>query len=171
MASIEKIQKKVVNNFNGTINHYYHYEAPVTYNGPVNFGADREASTQPQTAYTDEVVARALLNITGKGKALDSKQKWAGAHWLLRWVSNYPVRPLDFCERINRLPFEEELEIKCEYNNIRALSTLSFMNEDPRQLDSVRYSKNDEQVFHQLKSVVVALSQELQKFMVPSTGI
>ncbi len=162
--------KKIENYFQGATIHNLVINGTMNRNGTENYYAGGAETAPKQTAYTDEVVARALLNITGKGKALDSKQKWAGAHWLLRWVSNYPVRPLDFCERINGLPFEEELEIKCEYNNIRSLSTLSFLNEDPRQLDSVRYSKNDEQVFYQLKSVVVALSQELQKLKDPSTG-
>ena len=50
---------------------------------------------------------------------------------------------------------------QCEYNNIRALSTLSFMNEDARKLEDVRYSKNDEQIFFQMRTVVVALQEEL----------
>ena len=36
------------------------------------------------------------------------------------------------------------------------------MNEDPRNMDQVRYNKNDEQIFFQLRSVVVALREELQ---------
>lgn len=113
--------------------------------------------------YSDSQVARALCNIVGKGKAIDSKQKWAGAHWLLRWLCDFPARPFDFCERVNSLPLPEELEIKCEYHNIRQLSTLSFMNEDPRNMESVKYNKNDENVFFQMREVVTALSQELQK--------
>lgn len=113
--------------------------------------------------YTDKQVAAALLNIIGKNKAIDSKQKWAGAHWYLRWVCNYPAKAQDFCTRINQLPFDEEPEIKCEYNNIRALSTLSFMNEDPEHLETVKYSKNDEPAFFQMREVVVALERELSK--------
>ena len=113
--------------------------------------------------YTDGQVAAALLNIIGKNKPIDSKQKWAGAHWYLRWVCNYPAKAQDFCMRINQLPFHEEPEIKCEYNNIRALSTLSFMNEDPEHLESVKYSKHDEAAFFQMREVVVALRGELKK--------
>ncbi len=113
--------------------------------------------------YSDSQVARALCNIVGKGKPIDSKQKWAGAHWLLRWLCDFPTRPFDFCERINSLPLPEELEIKCDYQNIRQLSTLTFMNEDPRNMESVKYNKNDANVFFQMREVVMALSQELQK--------
>ena len=35
--------------------------------------------------YSDAQVCTALSNIVGKGKAIDSKQKWAGALWLLHW--------------------------------------------------------------------------------------
>ena len=75
---------------------------------------------------------------------------------------DYPSRAFDFCEKIKSLPFHEEPEIACEYNNIRPLSTLSFMNEDPRQMENVKYSKNDENVFFQMKNVVNALRRELQ---------
>ena len=51
---------------------------------------------------------------------------------------------------------------KCDYWNIREISTLSFLNEDPRQMEGVRYSKNDEAVFMQLREVVWALQRELK---------
>ena len=111
--------------------------------------------------YSDEQVATALVNIVGKNKPIDSKQKWAGAQWFLRWECNYPAKALDFCNKISSLALPEDLEFQCEYNNIRALSTLSFMNEDARKLEQVKYSKNDEQLFFQMRTVVVALREEL----------
>ena len=111
--------------------------------------------------YSDEQVATALANLVGKNKPIDSKQKWAGAQWFLRWECNYPAKALDFCNKISSLPLPEDLEFQCEYNNIRALSTLSFMNEDARKLEQVKYSKNDEQIFFQMRTVVVALREEL----------
>ena len=119
-------------------------------------------SSNSQIRYTDEQVATALTNIVGKNKAIDSKQKWAGAQWFLRWECNYPAKALDFCNKISSLPLPEDLEFQCEYNNIRALSTLSFMNEDARKLEQVKYSKNDEAVFFQMREVVNALQRELQ---------
>ena len=111
--------------------------------------------------YSDAQIARAIEAICGDGKALDTKQKWAGVHWLLRWECNFPARPKEFCERIARLPLCEDLAYKCDYRNIREISTLSFLNEDPRQMEGVRYSKNDEAVFMQLREVVWALQREL----------
>lgn len=131
--------------------------------GTMNIDNHMGEDEKRSEAYTDKQVATALMNIIGKNKPIDSKQKWAGAHWFLRWVCNYPAKPQDFCTRINQLPFEVEPEFKCEYNNIRALSTLSFMNEDPEHLESVKYSKHDEAAFFQMREVVVALRGELKK--------
>lgn len=131
----------------------------VTYNGTV-YNGQRE---QEEVEYTDEEIAMALANINGKNKAIDSKQKWAGAHWGLRWLCNYPTKAQDFCDKIDSLPMPDDLEFKCDYRNIREISTLSFMNEDARHLDNVRYSKADESVFLQMKEVVTALYSELRK--------
>ncbi len=122
-----------------------------------------EKKETKQEGYTDKEVANALVNIIGKGKPIDTKGKWAGALWMLRWECNYPARAQEFCERIKQLPLPDGLEFPCEYNNIRLLATLSFMNEDPRQMEKVRYSANDEKVFFQMKEVAVALGQELRK--------
>ena len=122
-----------------------------------------EKKETKQEGYTDKEVANALANIIGKGKPIDTKGKWAGALWMLRWECNYPARAQEFCERIKQLPLPDGLEFPCEYNNIRLLATLSFMNEDPRQMEKVRYSANDEKVFFQMKEVAVALGQELRK--------
>jgi hypothetical protein len=37
------------------------------------------------------------------------------------------------------------------------------MDEDARHLETVRYSKNDELIFQQMKGVVIALREELRK--------
>ena len=120
--------------------------------------------------FTDEQIARAIEHIVGKGKAVDSKQKWAGVYWYLRWACNFPLNARQACDRINQLPFSRELEYGCDYNNIRALTTLSFLNENPEQMDAVRYSKGDEQAFFQLREVVVALKDELARVARPKIG-
>mgnify|MGYP007069923172 CR=1 FL=1 len=120
-----------------------------------------EQMRQPQ--YSDEQVARALSRIVGRGKPIDTKRKWAGAIWLLQWVCNYPLNTRQACERINQLPLPLNLEYACDYRNVRELTTLSFLKEDARHLDSVKYSKNDEYAFLEMKKVVIALEQELDK--------
>ncbi len=153
----------IVNYFQGaTIHNVNFISGSVTKNGGEHYYSS-SAEKQNNSTYSDEQIARALTNVVGAGKPIDSKQKWAGAMWLLRWRCNFPVKAQEFCQRINALPFEEEPQIKCEYNNIRLLSTLSFMNQDARELEAVKYSKQDEHIFFQLREVVVELDKELQK--------
>ncbi len=113
--------------------------------------------------YTDEQIAVALLNIVGKGKTIDSKQKWGGVQWHLIWSCNYPTHAKQFCERVLLLPGAEKLEIGCFYNNIRQNSTLSFMYQDPRGMAGVMCNKQDRAAFLQAREVVIALEVELQK--------
>ena len=76
---------------------------------------------------------------------------------------NYPAKALAFCAKIATLSLPDNIEYACDYNNIRSLATLSFLNEDPRDLEKVKYSNNDQQAFFQLRSVVIALAEELEK--------
>ena len=124
--------------------------------------ADR-CPTTARKGYTDEQVARAIEAICGEGKPLDTKVKWAAVYWYLRWQCNYPVKGLEFCERIASLPFTKKLDPECGYENIRKLVTLSFMNQDARQLDRVKPSRSDEAVYKQCRAVVISLSEELAK--------
>lgn len=57
-------------------------------------------------------------------------------------------------------PSEEIVIVGSRYG---ALATLSFMNEDARYLDKVRFSRDDEPVFMQMRDVVNALRAELVK--------
>ena len=147
---------------------YNYFEGATIHNLVINGNLSKSGNeyynnTGEKPQYSDAQVCKALCNIVGKGKPIDSKQKWAGALWLLHWRCGYPVKAQDFCERIEALPLPEDLEYKCDYRNIRELATLSFIGEDATHMDSVRYSKNDEVVFRQLRSVALALDNELSR--------
>lgn len=156
---------RFVNYFEGATIHNIVINGTMTRQGDEHYYS-KEAMAQ--NSYSDEVVAQALVNITGKGRPIDSKQKWAGALWVLRWECNYPAKALEFCERISQLPLPEDLPYRCEYNNIRPLATLSFLNADPRDMEHVKYSKNDEATFIQLREVAMALLFELRKAAYPT---
>ena len=129
-----------------------------TINGNVYYG--QNVTEKPKA--TDEQVAQALTNIVGKGKPIDSKQKWTGALWMLHWMCGYPIKANEFCTRIEQLPLPSDLEFKCDYRNIRELATLSFISQDATQMDKVVPSKNDVSVFQQMRSVALAVAQELR---------
>ena len=134
----------------------------ITINGGVHLGSNTTTG-----GFSDEQIAQALAACVGKGKVIDNKQKWAGAYWYLRWACNFPVDAQKFCSRVKDLPFEKELEYQCEYRNIRELTTLSFMDQDPRKMEKVQYSKNDEKVFSQCREVALKLAEELGKAYLP----
>ena len=114
-------------------------------------------------AYSDKQVAQVLEASAGKGLIIDAKWKWAGAYWLLRWACNYPVDAKDFCKKIGSLDMDIAAEYECSYESIRKICTLSFMDYDPRRMDSVRVSKNDQGMFSQCREIVLKLVDELEK--------
>ncbi len=120
-------------------------------------------SNHKQNGYTDEQIAQAIEQICGKDKPLNIKQLWAGVYWCLRWYCNFPVKGTDFCDRVKTLPFSKKLDPECDYNNIRRQITMSFMNQDCREMEKVKPSRDDEQYFILCRTIVIALVQELGK--------
>ena len=114
-------------------------------------------------AYSDKLVAQVLEASAGKGLIIDAKWKWAGAYWLLRWACNYPVDAKEFCKKIGSLDMDIPSEYECSYESIRKICTLSFMDYDPRRMDTVRVSKNDQGMFSQCREIVLKLVDEFGK--------
>ena len=117
--------------------------------------------------YSDAQVAEALESLVGKGQVIDAKWKWAAVYWYLRWTCNYPVDVKEFCVRIKRLELAIPDDCDCSYESIRKICTLSFMNYDPRWMDVVRVSKNDQSMFSQCREIVLKLAEELGKTGLP----
>ena len=134
----------------------------ITINGGVHLGTNTAAG-----GFTDEQIAKALAACVGKGKVIDFKQKWAGAYWYLRWACNYPVDVQKFCEKVKSLPYDKPLEIACEYNNIRRLCTCSFMDYDVRDIEKVKVSSMDQDVFSWCREIALKLAEELGKKYLP----
>ena len=114
-------------------------------------------------AFSDEQVTEALESCVGKGQVIDAKWKWAGAYWLLRWACNYPVDAKEFCQKIKSLELDIAAEYECSYESIRKICTLSFMDYDPRRMDVVRVSKNDQGMFSQCREIALKLADKLGK--------
>ena len=134
----------------------------ITINGGVHLGTNTAAG-----GFTDEQIAKALSACVGKGKVIDNKQKWAGGYWYLRWACNYPVDVQKFCEKVKSLPYDKPLEIACEYNNIRRLCTCSFMDYDVRDIEKVKVSSMDQDVFSWCREIALKLAEELGKAYLP----
>ena len=118
-------------------------------------------------AYSDKQVVQVLEACAGKGLVIDAKWKWSGAYWLLRWACNYPVDAKEFCLKIRSLKMDIAADYECSYESIRKICTLSFMDYDPRRMDSVRVSKNDQGMFSQCREIVLRLVDEFGKTSLP----
>lgn len=118
-------------------------------------------------AYNDRQVAQVMEACAGKGLVIDAKWKWAGAYWLLRWACNYPVDAKEFCQKIRSLELDIAVEYECSYESIRKICTLSFMDYDPRRMDAVRVSKNDQGMFSQCREIVLKLVDEFSTNSLP----
>lgn len=134
----------------------------ITINGNVTLGGD-----QQHRGFSDEQVAQALTACVGADKVINSKKRWAGAYWYLRWVCNYPVEVTKFCEKIRSLPAAFPAGYECSYESIRKLCNLSFMSYDPCRMDDVKVSRNDQAEFVQCREVALKLGEELGKAYLP----
>lgn len=120
-----------------------------------------------QNGFSDEQVSKALLVCVGKDKLIDTKQKWAGAYWCLRWKCNYPVDAKDFCDKIDGLHLGLPVEYGCCYNNIRRFCNLSFMDCDPFGKSEVKVSNMDKGVYFWCREIALKLAEELGKTCLP----
>lgn len=146
------------------------FEGATIHNLVIKSGTDNHYKSRDNTekqSYSDRQIAKAIESINGEGKPLDTSRLWAAVYWYLRWNCNYPVRAMDFCERIAKLPFTKQLTPECKYENIRKYVTMTFMNQDVRNLDAVKPNKTDESFFAQCREVVLALKTELEKIDYP----
>lgn len=134
----------------------------ITFTGTVNIGGSTE-----QGGYTDEQIKTALEAIVGEKKVINRQWKWAGAYWYLRWACNYPVDIKEFCEKIDSLKLKIDEKYSCAYENFRKYCTSSFIDYDPKKMDSVKYSKNDAAIFAEFRTITQKLAEELGKAYLP----
>ena len=134
----------------------------ITINGGVQLGGDAQ-----HRGFTDEQVAEALMACVGSDKAINSKKRWAGAYWYLRWVAGYPVDVRKFCEKIRQLPAQFPEGYECSYESIRKVCTLSFVGYDPSRMDEVKVSRNDVGDFNLCREVVLQLGEALGRAYLP----
>ena len=150
-----------VTNIYGNINNYNVYEAPVTYNAPTTNTIEGEGK-KPKV--TDEQIARALVKINGKQKAVDSQRAWLGACCLLGWKYNFPRNLMDCCKRIDELPIKnEQLEFQCKYESIRMYGNWKFVKVDYKEWPNYTPRDDERQMFEKCLAVANALDEEIEK--------
>ena len=120
-----------------------------------------------QNGFDDEQVSKALLACVGDDKVINNMRKWAGAYWCLRWKCNYPVDIKEFCTKIDSLKLDIPARLKCDYDNIRRICKLSFMEYDPFGKAEVKVSTMDREVYSWCREVAFKLAEELGKAYLP----
>ena len=120
-----------------------------------------------QNGFDDEQVSKALMACVGDDKVINNMRKWAGAYWCLRWKCNYPVDIKEFCTKIDSLKLDIPARLKCDYDNIRRICKLSFMEYDPFGKAEVKVSNMDREVYSWCREVAFKLAEELGKAFLP----
>ena len=120
-----------------------------------------------QNGFSDEQVSKALLACVGKNQMINSKWKWAGAYWCLRWKCYYPVDAKEFCNKIKslNLGLSDDLsdDLDCNYESIRKYCSLSFMDSDPFGKVEIKVSNMDKGTYSVCRQIALNLGEELGK--------
>ena len=155
-------QRPIINNIYGTVNNLNN--GPVTYQGPVtnNNSAAAPAAT-PKSAYTDEIVSRAIVALNGDNKPIYEKQLFLGICKVLvckcGWTGKIPA----ICDRINGLPIAETLQVKCDYKNLKSPSALKFASLEYDEWEDYEPKDMEKVIFKKNKATADAFAEELDK--------
>ena len=142
-------------------------DKPVTINQTINYYGTNDAKTgtaaQRKREVTEEVVARAICHINGKGKALKSYQGWLGVCHYLGWMHSFP-RDVDMCcKKLAGLPYPERLEYECKYENVRKKKDSKFMQEPLESWPRYEPRADEKNLFDECLYVAQALQEEIKK--------
>ncbi len=152
---------------------YYYFEGATIHNLVINGNMTKNGSEYhgqenaqtPKSAYTDDVIARAIMAVNGEKKPLYEKQLFLAVIKVLKNKCGWTERWEAACDRINDLPMikDKGLPIKCEYNNLKAPSALKFASIDYEHWDTYVPGAAEKEVFNKNKSVGDAFAEELDK--------
>ena len=141
----------------GQLNMFVESGAKVVYQ---EYAAPREA---PVSAYTDEVVGRAILALNGEGKPLCEKQLFLGIIKVLAAKCGWSSKWATSCERINGLAAAAGFEVKCDYNNVKGPSALKFASLDYKDWEDYVPRDSERAVFRKNKALAQLFEEELDR--------
>jgi len=114
-------------------------------------------------SYTDEVVGRAILALDGKDKPLCEKQLFLAVIKVLAYKCGWSGKWAKSCERINQLPIAEQLEVKCDANNLKAPSALKFASLEYSEWEDYEPKEGEREVFRKNKALAKLFEEELER--------
>ena len=128
--------------------------------GTINY--HEQSRTEEKIEVTDEQLAKALIAINGKDKAVNSQAAWLGACCFLAWNHGYPRNLGDCCKKIGELPLIKGcLEYECKYESIRKFGSWKFVSMDAREWPQYMPREEEKPMFEKCLSVYLALEKEI----------
>jgi len=125
---------------------------------------DTQKQAEPDD-YTDEVVARAIIAINGKYKPLYEKQLYLGIIKVLSNKCGWSPKWQTSCNHINELPLlkDADLEVKCDYNNLKGPIGMRFASLDYPEWESYEPKTTEREVFLKNKTLAHLFEEELDR--------
>ena len=129
------------------------------------YGKGAEGTGIPQSAYTDEVVGRAIVALNGEKKPLCEKQLFLAIIKVLSAKCGWSSKWQTSCARINELPIvrESDMEVKCDYNNLKASIGLKFSSLDYREWEEYEPRDSERLIFRKNRALAKLFEEELDK--------
>ena len=149
-----------------TVTNFYNYgtmnqiEAGATQTNNY-YGATAESV--PASAYTDEVVGRAIAALNGEEKPLCEKQLFLAVIKVLAAKCGWSPTWAASCERINRLEVAQELAVRCDYNNLKASIALKFAGLDYKDWETYEPRESERAVFRKNRALAKLFEEELDR--------
>lgn len=117
----------------------------------------------PASAYTDEVVGKAILALNGDKKPLCEKQLFLGIIKVLSAKCGWSSKWATSCERINGLAAAANFEVKCDYNNVKGPSALKFASVRYADWEDYQPNQTEREVFNKNKALAALFEEELDR--------
>ena len=128
-----------------------------------NYYGTAGAQETPMSAYTDEVVGRAIAALNGEGKPLCEKQLYLAIIKVLAAKCGWSSKWQTSCARINELSIASELEVKCDYNNLKASIALKFASVDYKDWETYEPRDSERAVFRKNRALAKLFEEELDR--------
>ena len=117
----------------------------------------------PASAYTDEVVGRAIMALNGEKKPLCEKQLFLGIIKVLAAKCGWSSKWATSCDRINELPVAASFEVKCDYNNVKGPCALKFASLQYAEWEDYEPTPTERDVFYKNRHLAALFEEELDR--------
>lgn len=125
----------------------------------------KEKPLKSVSSYTDDVIAKAIIELNGDKKPLCEKQLYLGIIKVLNDICGWSGKWQTNCDRINELPLikSTDLEVKCDYNNLKSSIALKFASLDYKEWEDYEPKTSERDIFKKNKNLAKLFVEELDR--------